>query len=73
MLAGLAGLSGAAAGAFVARYEWLLLLLSAGFLGYANFLVLVRHEGSRRTRLAVVAMTTFSLLIWLYDFLRHGG
>ncbi len=43
-----------------------LLLLSAGFLGRANYLVWVRRHGARWARITTIVSTIFAVLLWAY-------
>jgi hypothetical protein len=73
MLAGLAGLGGAAApmAGLWAQYEWLTIPLSVALVGYANYKTFLKEKAPRRTRIAVGILTAITVLAWGHIFLHR--
>lgn len=72
ILFSLLGLSSIVSGAFLMRITPILLVISIGFLGYANYWVYSGKCKLRRNKIIVQISTIFAILLWALSFFRMG-
>jgi len=63
------GLAGGALGAFLSQLTPVFLVLSIILIGYANYNVWVLKHGPIQTRVWVILITVFSILLWLWSII----